>query len=140
MYVEISVADVTARLNLWTARAPQSVANLLAALPAEPIQLVPTVWSGTAMEAVLPAGDDWFVPSEVLGCSLYPGMVAVRQTPGELMISFGTAESRSAVGREYCVVVGRIDTELAALREVLATSTQVGVLSATLRVVTDGSE
>ncbi|MGX7678645.1 hypothetical protein ACSMXN_07080 [Jatrophihabitans sp. DSM 45814] len=137
MAIEIRVGDVSARIDLWSDKSPRSVERFIAALPSDPVQLVPSVWSGTAMEVVLPIAGDWLEPSEILGCSLYPGMVAIRQWPGEVMLSFGTAESRSAAGREYCVVVGRIREGFSELAAVLGTNVAVGALSATFHQVED---
>jgi hypothetical protein len=115
--VEIEIEGVVAEAEFNEAGAPRATAALWDALPME-ARLEHTKWSGRACGFRLPrlvaAGE-----LEHPVCSIYPGTLVARPDRGEVLISYGAAEYRSALGVEYCTRIGKLvrnrDAFLAAL-------------------------
>jgi len=104
--VEIEIEGVVAEAELNEAGAPRATSALWDALPIE-ARLVHTKWSGRACGFELPglaaAGE-----LEHPVCSIYPGTLVARPDRGEVLISYGAAEYRSALGTEYCTRLARL--------------------------------
>jgi hypothetical protein len=136
MYLEISIDDSTCKAALTEPDA-DPVRQLLAVLPLDAAVFVPSCWSGSACEVDLSGTGYDYGTADVfsLGCSLYPGMLSLRQDRKILEISYGTAESRSAAGVQYGFVIGRLDKGGRDLMAKLATSHDVGELRGSIRAV-----
>jgi hypothetical protein len=115
--IAIEIEGVAAEAELFDDLAPRATAALWAALPVE-ARLQHSKWSGRACELALPS----LAPAGGLEhpvCSIYPGTLVARPDRGELLLSYGAAEYRSALGVEYATRIGRLTGNSDALMAVL---------------------
>lgn len=103
----VEINGVVGQAELLDALAPATAAALRGALPLTGT-LRHSRWSGWAGHFQLPSIEWQTQELEHPVCSLYPGTIAVRPDQNELVISYGTAEYRSALGVEYVTRVGRL--------------------------------
>jgi hypothetical protein len=133
MKILLKIGDVDAEAELLDDVAPGAVRALVDVLPLTGGTLLPSCWSGAACEVDLSRYGYRVPDGEGLVCSLYPGSLAVRPADATLLISYGTAESRTARGVTYAVRIGRITQNRAAALAELARSHDVGELPVSLR-------
>ncbi len=104
--IEIEIGGVVAEAELLEANAPRATAALWAALPVE-APMTHANWSGRAcgltMDSLKSVGE-----LEHPVCSIYPGTLLARPDRGELLLSYGAAECRSALGVEYGTRIARL--------------------------------
>lgn len=116
--IEIELEGVVAIAVLFEDLAPRAAMALWESLPVE-TTMTHSKWSGRACSftvAGLPA-----VPGLEHGvCSIYPGTLIAQPDRGEVLLSYGAAEYRSALGVEYGTRIGRLVANQPALLEVLA--------------------
>lgn len=137
MRLELAVDEVTCCADL-TAPDAEPTNELLSILPLVDVTFVPTCWSGAACEIDLSTTGYTHPKTSVfsLGCSLYPGMLALRRDRKMLEISYGAAEARSAEGVQYVFVVARLDvTGGTRFMNKLASTHDAGALHGSIKVV-----
>lgn len=103
--IAIELDGVTAEAELLEGNAPRATAAFWNALPIE-TKITHSIWSGRACGfsvAALAALDGL----EHAVCSIYPGTLVAR-SDGEVLISYGAAECRSALGVEYATRIARL--------------------------------
>ena len=93
----------------------EAARQLRAALPIEG-RLTPGIWSGMTCEFGIQAAAG---PQDVRVIGLLPGSLALDQEHGLGIVSYGNAESRTALGPHYIVRLGELREHRGDLLEVL---------------------
>jgi hypothetical protein len=131
-WIEAEIDDTRARFLLQEELVPRTATALWEALPLT-LPLQRSALSGESCAASFSAPGLAALPArlEVGVASIYPGWMVLRTTPaatdGELLISFGQAEYRTATGRQHVTPVAEVEGDS---QELLTT----------LRRVYDGGE
>ena len=116
--IEIELEGVVAIADLLEDVAPRATARLWESLPLE-ATMTHSKWSGRACGFTVPGLSA--VPGlEHAVCSIYPGTLIARPDSGEVLLSYGAAEYRSALGVEYGTRLGKVVTNQPALLAVLS--------------------
>jgi Protein of unknown function (DUF3830) len=116
--IEIEIDGVVAEAELLEDNAPKTTAAFWGGLPAE-ARLSHSKWSGRACGfAMASLGAVRELEHPV--CSIYPGTIVARPDRGEVLLTYGAAEYRSALGVEYCTRIARLVGDPAGLAAVLA--------------------
>lgn len=116
--IEIELEGVVAVAELLEDVAPRATAAVWDSLPLA-TTMTHSKWSGRA--CVLTVKGLSALPGlEHAVCSIYPGTLVARPDKGEVLLSYGAAECRSALGVEYCTRIGRLVSNQPALLAVLS--------------------
>ena len=137
---EVEVAGARARFALLEDLTPTSGAALWESLP-----LAGTIrhgkWSGDACYLMVDQGPLAELPAklELAVASMYRGYLVVVPLPAhgqaELLLSYGTAESRTATGRRYATPLAELQGDGTALFDALRRTQVEGEKSVTIRRV-----
>jgi hypothetical protein len=118
-HVTIEIEAVTAVAELLDANAPLAAEAFWQSLPINST-LTHTKWSGAACRFEVSSAALSSVPNlEHAVCSIYPGTIAVRPDRGEVLLSYGPSEYRSALGVEYLTRVAHLVGDHEALLSLL---------------------
>jgi hypothetical protein len=116
--IEIEMESIVALAELLEDVAPRMTAALWDSLPLA-ATMTHSKWSGRACGFDL-KGLSAVPALEHAVCSIYPGTLVARPDRGEVLLSYGAAEYRSALGVEYGTRVGRLVANQPALLAVLS--------------------
>jgi hypothetical protein len=116
--IEIELDGVVAVAELLEDVASRATAAFWDSLPLE-TRMTHSKWSGRACGFTLKS----LASAQGLEhavCSIYPGTLVARPDKGEVLLSYGAAEYRSALGVEYCTRIGKLVSNQHAMLGVLA--------------------
>ncbi len=117
--VTIEIGGVAGTAVVDERAAPAAAAALLASLPLE-TTLQHGYWSGMTCECATGAATD-DAERELRVIGLLPGTIGLDTASGRLLISYGNAESRTALGPQYVSLVGSFSAGRRDLLAVLRT-------------------
>lgn len=135
--VEIEVDGVVAEAELLEENAPRTTAVFWDALPIT-TRLTHTIWSGRACGFSV----ERLRTVDALEhgvCSIYPGTLIARPDMGEVLLSYGAAEYRSALGVQYGTRIARLVRNQAAMLTVLDRMHDEGDKTVSIRRTGGGS-
>lgn len=127
-HLEITVGRATGEAEFLPTLDRKVIDAICSVLPCEGT-LLPAIWSGSLGSLELPSG----LPLDELKasvCSLYPGTLAISPRTGELLLSYGSAETRTELGVDYVCRIATVTTGKAGLVKECATMHDRGALGA----------
>jgi hypothetical protein len=118
--IRFEIEDISAVAELYDDLSPQMAEALWAALPLN-VTLSHAKWSGFAC-FFQPGEGPWNAVTEIEYpvCSIYPGTLVARPGGSELLMAYGPAEYRWAIGVDYTTPVAKTVENRQALIDVLA--------------------
>jgi len=131
-HLEITVGKATGEAEFISEVDSKVIDAICSVLPCEGT-LIPAIWSGSLGALQLPPG----LPLDELQasvCSLYPGTLAISPRTGELLLSYGAAETRTELGVEYVCRIATVTTGRGSLITECATMHDRGALGATIAI------
>jgi uncharacterized protein DUF3830 len=133
--IEIELEGVVGVADLFEDLAPRAANALWESLPLETM-MTHSKWSGRACGFTVTGLSA--VPGLEHGvCSIYPGTLIARPDRGEVLLSYGAAEYRSALGVEYGTRIGRLVHNQSALLAVLSRMHDEGDKEIKIRRISD---
>jgi hypothetical protein len=130
--IRLSVDGVEAIAELHEDIAPKATAAFWEALPLDR-DLVPAKWSGRAC-FIHPGQGPMNAVQELENpvTSIYPGTIVMRPRGSEVLISYGEAEYRWAIGTDYVSRLAKIVENRAAFLDVLSRTHDEGAKRITI--------
>jgi hypothetical protein len=131
--IRIELEDVSAVAELYDDLSPRMAEAFWQSLPLN-VTLIPAKWSGLA--CFFQPGDGPLTEVTELEhpvCSIYPGVLVARPGGSELLIAYGSAEYRWAIGVDYTAPVAKTVENRAALLAALARMHSEGEKALTIR-------
>ena len=116
--IEIEIDGVVAVAELLEEMAPRATAVFWDSVPLV-TRMTYSKWSGRACGFTLNSLESAQGPEHAV-CSIYPGTLVARPDKGEVLLSYGAAEYRSALGVGYCTRIGKLVSNQHAMLAVLA--------------------
>lgn len=116
--ISVNVGGTATTAELDEDVSPVSCEAFWRALPIR-TQLSHAKWSGHAAFFLPAPGSLAGIELESPVCSIYPGQIVATPGGSEILMSYGTAEYRTATGTNYVTRIAHIDSDLASFRKTL---------------------